>query len=338
MDQVRYSKILKEIDEVIHCASSTSFSERKRAEAEAANIKGLQNVLDFATKGRCHCFHFMSTAYVAGRNGGVCKEELVETGRFTNVYEETKCRGEGMATRVCAKEGIRLNIYRPSIVYGNSKSGKSLSFRGLYYPIRTVLFFKELYETDIKKHGGKRAKEMGVSLEVDGSLLLPMRLQVQQGGGINLIPIDYFLEAFTAIMDDCLEGGIYHIVNDRLKKIEGLIDYTQRMFQIRGIRACHAEDFERVPKNGLEILFDSYLEAYAPYIRDSRTFENERTRSILRMRNITCPDFDFDIFSRCMRYALDSAWGAKWLKKREGPMESDALLFAREPGRSERFT
>jgi hypothetical protein len=89
------------------------------------------------------------------------------------------------------------------------------------------------------------------------------------------------------------------------------------MFHIRGIRACYAEDFEKVPRNGLEILFDSYLEAYGPYIRDSRIFENKKAESILRKRNITCPDFDFDIFSRCMRYALDSGWGSRLLKKRQ---------------------
>jgi nucleoside-diphosphate-sugar epimerase len=317
LGRARCDELLEEIDEVIHCASSTSFSGRKRAEVEAANIRGLQNVLEVAAKSRCHYLHYLSTAYVAGKNGGPCREELVETDQFTNVYEETKCRGEKMAARICAEEGIRLNIYRPSIVYGNSQTGKSLAFRGLYYPIRTVLFLKDLYETDIREHGGKRAKEMGVSREADGSLHLPIRLEAHQEGGINLIPIDYFLEAFMAVMEECLEGGIFHLVNDKSKRIEELIDYTQRMFHIRGIRACHAEDFEKVPRNGLEALFDSYLEAYGPYIRDSRIFENKKAESILRKRNITCPDFDFDIFSRCMGYALDSGWGSRLLKKRQ---------------------
>jgi nucleoside-diphosphate-sugar epimerase len=249
-------------------------------------------------------------------DGGLCREEWVKTDRFTNVYEETKHRGERMAAKLCAEEGIRLNIYRPSIVYGNSGTGKSLTFRGLYYPIRTALFLRDLYQTDIKEHGGKRAEEMGVRVEEDGSIHLPIRLEAREGGGINLVPIDYFLEAFMAIMDECLDGGIFHIVNDKLKRIEDLIDYTQRMFHIRGIRACRAEDFEKAPRNGLEILFDSYLEAYAPYMRDSRIFENQKAGSILKKRNILCPDFDFDIFSRCMRYALEAGWGAKLFRKR----------------------
>jgi nucleoside-diphosphate-sugar epimerase len=216
-----------------------------------------------------------------------------------------------MVADLCAQEGIRLNIYRPSIVYGNSKDGRSLSFRGLYYPVRTVLFFKNLYETDIKENGGKRAQEMGVGLEGNGFLHLPIRLEGKTDGGINLIPIDFFLQAFLAVMEECLDGGTFHIVNRRLTKIEELIDYTQRLFQINGIRAASAQDFERIPKNALEILFDSYLEAYKPYIRDSRIFASTNAEAILQKRQIVCPDLDFDVFSRCMRYAVAAGWGAK---------------------------
>jgi nucleoside-diphosphate-sugar epimerase len=313
LDRTQYKEVLDHADEIIHCASNTSFSERKREEVERANIQALQNVLDLAARSRSYYFHHVSTAFVAGRREGLCREELVETGQFTNVYEETKYRGERMVVDLCAREGIRLNIYRPSIVYGNSKDGRTLSFRALYYPVRTVLFFKNLYETDIIENGGKRAKEMGIRLEGNGFLRLPIRLEVNADGGINLIPIDFFLQAFLAVMEESLEGGTFHIVNRRVKKIEELIDYTQRLFQISGIRAASPQDFEKVPRNGLEILFESYLEAYKPYICESRTFECGKAESILQKRQIACPDLDFDIFSNCLRYAVASGWGAKLL-------------------------
>jgi nucleoside-diphosphate-sugar epimerase len=314
LDPNQYHKILDQVDEIIHCASNTSFSERKRKEVETANILALQNVLDLAARSHSYYFHHISTAYVAGRREGTCREELAETGQFTNAYEETKYRGERMAVDLCAQEGIRINIYRPSIVYGNSKDGRCLSFRALYYPIRTVLFFKNLYEMDIKENGGKRAKEMGVKLDENGLLHLPIRLEVKEDGGINLIPIDYFLQAFLAILEECLEGGIFHIVNRRPKKIEEIIDYTQRLFQISGIRATSSQDFSRAPLNPLEILFASYLEAYKPYISDARVFECTQTESILQKRQIACPDMDFAIFSKCLSYAVASEWGGKLFK------------------------
>jgi nucleoside-diphosphate-sugar epimerase len=311
VDKPQYDEILDQVDEVIHCASSTSFSERKRAEVETANIAGLQNVLQFAAQGRCHFFHHLSTVYAAGKKMGVCREERIETEDFHNVYEETKCRGEKMAADLCAREGIRCSIYRPSIVYGDSRTGGALAFRALYYPVRTVLFFKNLYQTDILENGGQRAKEMGVTMDRDGWIHLPIRLEGKENGGINLIPVDFFLQAFMALWEDCREGGIFHVVNPRPKKMEELIEYTRRLFRITGVQAVPSGDFQVAPRNPLEILFDTYLDAYQPYMRDSRVFDSRKAESVLRRRNLLCPDLDFEIFSRCMNYAVAVGWGAR---------------------------
>jgi nucleoside-diphosphate-sugar epimerase len=313
VDKPQYDEILDQVDEVIHCASSTSFSERKRAEVETANIAGLQNVLQFAAQGRCHFFHHLSTAYAAGKKEGVCREERIETKDFHNVYEETKCRGERIAADVCDREGIRCSIYRPSIVYGDSRTGEALAFRALYYPVRTVLFFKNLYQADILENGGQRAKEMGVRMDPDGVIHLPIRLEGKENGDINLIPVDFFLQAFMALYEDCLGGGIFHLVNPRPKKVHELIDYTGRLFRIAGVRAVRSGDFQENPRNPLEILFDTYLEAYQPYMRDVRVFDSRKADSVLRKRNLLCPDLDYEIFSRCMKYAVAARWGGKAL-------------------------
>ena len=311
LDGALYGDLANSIDEIVHCASSTSFSEKRREDVEHANVANLENVLTLAAKSRCSYFHHVSTAYVAGKKTGPCAEELVETGEFTNVYEETKYLGERSISARCAREGIRLNIYRPSIVYGNSVTGRTIRFDAVYYPVRTVLFFKNIYERDIREHGGKKAREMGVTLDADGRMHLPLRVEATTAGGINLIPIDHFVGAFMAIMDDCLDGGVFHIVNERLTTIDALAEYTMRFFDLEGVRAVPPQAFIEVPRNGLEILFEHYVEAYGAYMKDTRIFENDKTREILRRKGITCPDFDYTLFSRCMRYAVDVDWGAK---------------------------
>ncbi|OPY78194.1 MAG: Linear gramicidin synthase subunit D [Syntrophorhabdus sp. PtaU1.Bin153] len=312
LDSTRYRQLAEDIDEIVHCASDTSFSERKRAQVEKANVANLENVLELASRSTCCFFHHISTAYAAGKNGGrPCKEDLVETGAFTNVYEETKHRAEWIATKRCASEGIRLNIYRPSIVHGDSKTGRTIRFNALYYPIRTILFFKNLYEKDIVTNSGRNAEKMGVYIDRDGIIHLPIRVKVAAFGGINLIPVDYFVEAFMAIMEDCLEGGIFHIVNTRTRPIEEIIDYVRRLFRVAGIRVVPCEDRANLPRNGLEVLFDHYIRVYEPYIRDTRIFENSRAEAILKKRNIACPEFDYDAFSKCMQYAVDVDWGTR---------------------------
>jgi nucleoside-diphosphate-sugar epimerase len=311
LDPPRREDIARRVGEIVHCASDTSFSERKRNQVEQANVANAENVLAFAARSRCSFFHHVSTAYVAGTRSGPCEEELVETGSFTNVYEETKCRGERAVRAGCRREGIGLAIYRPSIVYGDSKTGRTLRFDAVYYPVKAVLFFKETYERDIRERGGAKAREMGVTIDGEGRLRLPLRVETTCAGGVNLVPIDYFVASFVAIMEGRHDGGIFHIVNDRLVTIETLAEYTRRFFGVEGIRAVPSEAFAGAPKNALEKLFDRFAEAYGPYMKDTRVFENGRTAAILATRGIICPDFDYETFSRCMRYAVEAAWGAR---------------------------
>jgi len=306
-----YDNLARSIDEIIHCASHTSFSERKRQEIERANVKGLQHLRDLAVQGSCYFFHHLSTAYVAGKKSGPCPEEFVETAAFTNVYEETKYLGERLLRESCEDRGIRLCVYRPSIVYGSSIDGRSLRFNALYYPLKTIVFLKNLFIKDIREHGGKKAEQLGGVMGQDGTLNLPIRIEAGNGNGINVVPIDYLVKAFMQLMDSCPEGGVFHIVNQRTKTIDELVSYTARYFNLEGLQAVHAEAFDGRSRSGLEILFDTYVEAYKPYMADVRTFNDHTTRSLLEKKDIRCPDLDYEIFSKCMRYAIDTGWGAR---------------------------
>jgi nucleoside-diphosphate-sugar epimerase len=306
-----YEDLREYVEAIIHAASNTSFSKRNRQQIEAANITGLANLLGFAEESSCAHFHHLSTAYVAGKRDGLCTEELVEIDEFTNVYEETKYRAERMVEKTCRRSGIPFTLYRPSIAYGDSETGRSLRFNALYYPVRTALILKHLYENDIRAQGGRRAAAMNVHLDADGTLHLPIRIEVDRNSGVNLIPVDYFVNAFITTMEESPEGGIFHIVNNRPTTVHELIDFTQRLFHIKGVEGVDAGSFERSPKSPLESLFDSYLEPYLPYMNDTRMFDNSKAEKILRPKEIRCREFDFEVFSRCMRYAIKVGWGAR---------------------------
>ncbi len=304
-----FLRLSREVDEIIHCASDTSFAERKRAAVEEVNIDGMRGIVDLAVGGRCYFLHYVSTAYAAGRKTGACREELGSAEAFTNVYEETKGRAEKMAYDRCRPEGIRLSIYRPSVVCGDSQTGRAAKFNGFYYPLKTVLFLKDLYTRDIRERGGQKAREMGVEIAANGALHLPIRVGVVPDGGVNLIPIDYFCAAFMELLEKSLEGGIFHIVSSKLTKVEDLVAYTKRLFAIEGIEPCPAEALDQ--RSTLEVLFESFLQAYRPYLQDTRIFDDRNARSILAGRGVSCPDFDFELFARCANYAVASDWGKK---------------------------
>ena len=170
---------------------------------------------------------------------------------FCNAYEETKSEAEEHVLRKCEQAGIRLNIYRPSIVFGHSKTGRSMLFNAFYFPIRIAHYLKGLCEKDIKENEGRNLKHMGISRTGDGKIHLPIRLVKTEKSSFNLIPIDFLVDACMAIMEDSLEGDIFHLVSRKTCTIDEIIHYTQTMFDITGIHAIQNSDFDEEPKNAL---------------------------------------------------------------------------------------
>lgn len=309
LSDAAYRRLAAGTDEIIHCAASTDFSQRNHPATAASNVGALGTVLDFAAAGSCVFFHHISTAYAAGASPGLFREQLIDASSFHNAYEETKNAAEHLASGFCTANGIRLSIYRPSIVYGDSRTGRSRKFNALYFPVKTIMFLRDILAGDIRDNGGERARAMGVSVAADGRLQLPIRLPVRPGGTINLIPVDFFTAAVMALIEEDRDGGIHHIVNDRPSTLDDLVAYTNRFAGIGGPTVEDERALETGGRNPLEELFESYIAMYLPYISDLRRFSTEHTAAILGRRSVTCPVFTYDVFRRCIEYALAVDWG-----------------------------
>lgn len=303
------ARLIESTDEILHCAANTSFAERRRQEIARANVESLRNVLAFAVQGRCYFFHHLSTAYVAGTSQGLCPETLENTHLWHNVYEETKYLAEKIAVKTCSQAGIRLNIFRPTIVYGSSRTGRSFRFNALYYPIKLVHYLSELYRKDIRENNGHHASKMSVSLDEDGYLDLPVRIKNSKNGQLNVIPINYFVQIVLGLMTGSLEGDIYHIANPSPVFLDQIIKYIGSFFDVNGIKGILEEEFTETPKNALETLVDKHLDTYLPYIQDTRVFKQDKADALLGFDAPMCPDFDYTMFERCVSYALKTNWG-----------------------------
>lgn len=311
LSDAAYHQLTLDTDELIHCASSTDFSQRNRVAIEEVNIEAFGSLLDFASASRCVFFHYISTAYVAGNVAGLCPEELSHNRSFYNIYEETKNRAEYMVSKTCETHGIRLSIYRPSIVYGDSITGRSRKFNALYFPVKTILFLRDIMVKDTRENGGQRATLMDVKALTDGRVHMPIRMMTRDGGTINFIPVDYFTAATVAIIEEDMHGNIHHIVNDSPITLHDLVGYTCRFARVDGIKAVNEKEHACCPKNALEELFESYINMYSPYISDLRFFSAENTAPILKKRKIECPPLTYEVFERCMKYAMAMKWGKK---------------------------
>jgi len=294
---------------IIHCASDTRFSEKNRAAVMNSNVESLAEVLEFARKGRTRCFYFLSSAYAAGTDRSECPEAPVRSLHFNNVYEESKALAEKAISEKCGEGGIPYTIIRPSIVYGDARTGKSLKFNALYHPVRSLMQLRDIYFDDIKKNNGRKSAECGIHLHDEGVLHLPVRIFIPNEGKINLIPVDYFTRATLAILANPRNGTFYHLTSHRPESMARLAMFTERFLNLSGIEVVIGAAGAAEMKNPAEELFDHFIKPYRPYISDKRIFKRENTDRAIR--GIIPADFSFEIFQRCMAFAVSADWGKK---------------------------
>jgi nucleoside-diphosphate-sugar epimerase len=303
-----YSSLCSVVDSVIHCASDTCFSESKREKVMAANINNLKGILVFSKNAHVDFFHYISTAYVAGTGVTYCKETLSSAKTFTNVYEESKAEAENIISKFCDKNDIPLSIIRPSIVYGDSQTGRSLKFNALYFPVRSAQSIRDIYLNDIMNNGGLKAAKNGISIDKEGTLFLPLKIYLPHEGDINIIPVDYFVNTTVKIIENCSINAIYHLTNPNRTTMKIVAKYFEQLMKVRGIEIIYGPMPNDLLRNPAEELFDRFIEPYRPYLSDNRVFD--RTNTILITDNLNPPEFTYDIFKTCMEYAIKVNWGA----------------------------
>jgi nucleoside-diphosphate-sugar epimerase len=305
--EAKYKNLCAITDQIVHCASDTSFNERKRENVFKSNVTSLEGILKFAANAKVNFFHYISTAYVAGANVTICKERISSTTDFLNVYEESKARAESMISAFFEKNEIPYTIIRPSIVYGDSRTGRSLKFNALYFPIQSVKYIKDIYTNDIINHGGKKSGKLGIFIDDEGYLFLPLRIYLPKKGSLNLIPVDYFVNATMKIIDNATSGGIYHLTNNSPSKMEIISVFNEKFMKIRGVEIIYGKSTDNALRNPAEELFDRFIEPYREYLSDNRIFD--RANTDLVTENLHPPEFTDDIFKNCMEYAIRVNWG-----------------------------
>jgi len=127
----------EEVNTVYHLAAIYLLEVGKDI-AEKVNVEGTKNVTDFTKNIKnLQDYNYVSTCYVSGkRRGKICEDELDMGQGFNNFYESTKFKAE-LYVKKNMKE-IPTRILRPAIIVGDSKTGETISFNGLYFAFDAV--------------------------------------------------------------------------------------------------------------------------------------------------------------------------------------------------------
>src|SRR5689334_19714345 len=147
----------------------------ERELAMRVNVGGTRNVLDFArSMPHLRHFHHVSTCYVAGkREGAILETELRHDAGYRNFYEESKYLAELEVDSL--KHELPITIHRPAVVCGDSKTGETAKYDGVYYLIHYLLSWPSVLS--LINIGNHRVS-------------------------LNLVPVDFVVDAMAALAFD----------------------------------------------------------------------------------------------------------------------------------------
>lgn len=264
-----------EVDQFWHCAASLNYENRHRAEIESTNIAGTRNALALAQRLHTRTFNYVSTAYVAGKNSGLIREELHAEVNTNNIYEQSKREAENLVSRA----PMNARILRPSIVIGHSETRAATAFSGFYGFVRGLLQFKNI-----------------VSRAQSGLLdRTRLRMRVDPDLGINLIPIDSVVRQAVRIGLSDAESGIFHLTHPCPPKVG---DVIRTIFREVGLN-----EPEYVPDHDgmtwLDQQLNKRLDFYGSYIVGDKHFDRSRADDVLGSDDeLACDDGTIASYTR----------------------------------------
>jgi nucleoside-diphosphate-sugar epimerase len=280
------------IDEVWHCAASLSFAEEDREEIFRTNVDSTRNVIALVEETATRRFQHVSTAYVAGNRPDVAKESEIDVGQtFKNPYEESKCRSELLLAEAQAAGRIVASVYRPSIVIGDSRTGRVTHFHGVYAFIRGLWSSLERLR--------RRAAHRGV-------IHLPLRVLGSTGGSLNFVPIDYVIDGMLAIAAQVDSvGRTYHLTNPEPTPNSLWLPQICRVMGVEGLRLVGPEAFAIEPMTKMEQLFQKQMSFYYQYLQGEPRFDCSQTLTALQETGIRCPKVTVEFIEKMTGWYLD---------------------------------
>lgn len=137
LDTVQGINILPDdIEAVVHCAAIYDL-EVNLASAYANNVVGTQNVIYLMQRmPKLKYYHHISTYAVSGiHEGDFFEDDLNPHAHFSDFYARTKMQAEYLVRNALLKD-VKIRIYRPGIIIGDSQTGEMDKVDGPYFFLR----------------------------------------------------------------------------------------------------------------------------------------------------------------------------------------------------------
>jgi thioester reductase-like protein len=285
----RRDELAEHVDEVIHSAASVSFS-LPLAEARAINVAGTRRVLELAVwiqrRGGLHRFAHVSTAFVAGTHRGVFGEHDLERNQgFNNTYERSKWEAEVVVRAHRAR--VPVQVFRPSIVVGDERSGWTPSFNVIYTPLRAY---------------------------AAGTLrMVPAR----RSAPVDIVPVSYVARAILGLADAGAGKTFTLAAGPDAASVGELIDHAAAYLDRAPVRSLAPGLYRRAVHplllrraNPAQRRWLERGEVFFPYFASKVRFDVSAARAALEPVDIRVPRVDVYL-DRLLEFAVRANWGRR---------------------------
>jgi len=280
-------------DRIIHCAASVSFT-MGLDEQRRINVDGTRRMIELAghcaRRGGLESFVHVSTAYVAGTHPGTFREDDLDVGQsFRNAYERTKFEAELLVRR---SPELPVQVMRPSIVVGDSRTGWTPAFNVLYGPMKA--FARGAYPA------------------------IPAR----RSAPVDVVPVDFVADAVLALAGR--SGNAYNLTaGNRASSVGELIELGSAAASKPRPRVLPPWVYRRLihpllVRSGSEARRRALRrsEVYFPYFAMRTRYDNSTARKALAPAGIEAPPLA-SYFHRLLSFAQAADWGRRSVARHE---------------------
>ena len=286
-----YDALAGECTHIIHSSGAVRMNlplaeARELAVGSAKNIAALAHACN--DRGRLRKVEFVSTIGVGGKMAGAVPEAWIDEKReFHNTYEEAKAEAESYIAREL-EAGLPITVHRPSMVVGDSRTGRIIHFQ-VFYHICEFL-------------SGRRT--LGV-------------LPAIRNTRLDTVPADYVARAIAwSSGQDSTIGKIVHLCSgpEEAIEIDALAESVRKIFRASGENLPGSVEIPlglfkagapvlgrfvpRDKRSAMQVL--PYLFAY---MEEKQSFANSASRQMLKRAEIELPLVN-EYLGNVLRYYL----------------------------------
>ncbi len=290
--------VAKHCDSVMHSAASLKFHEDVSGEPWVSNLEGTRHMLSLCQAAGLRELHYVSTAYVCGIRGGVIYESELNCGQtFRNSYEESKLHAE---TLVRTADFIdNLTVYRPAVISGDSRTGYTNTYHGIYLYLRLMALLVPRQPMD---ESGRRVT----------SLRLPMTGDERR----NVVPVDWVSKVMVALHSNpAANGYTFHLAPDRCLTPREIIEAGYSFFKSTGVEFLGYQKLDPATYNAFEAELLPGLAMYHDYESTDPHFDCTNLKRFAGQ--LPCPVIDETTLHTYIRFGQDDRWGKRRPAKAE---------------------